>query len=115
SVFTEGHDKVSAVLRHRRAAEREWRELPMQPLGNDRFRAAFRVGAPGRHEYGIAAWVDRFATWRDGLARKARAGLAVASELLEGAALVRGAAERAGDGPDAAALAAPAREAGRAR
>src|SRR5690606_31234383 len=81
-------------------------------LGNDRFRASFRVGAPGRHEYGIAAWVDRFATWRDGLARKAQAGVAVASELLEGAALVREAAERAGDGPDAAALAASARALG---
>jgi starch synthase (maltosyl-transferring) len=94
-ILSEGHDRLAAVLRHRRHGDEGWTEVPMQPLGNDRWRASFTVGEPGRHEYGVAAWVDRFATWRHALERKLEAGLDVSSELLEGAALVRDAASRA--------------------
>ncbi|HSJ97282.1 MAG TPA: alpha-1,4-glucan--maltose-1-phosphate maltosyltransferase, partial [Myxococcota bacterium] len=108
AIFADGHERVSAALRDRRAGKGRWRETPMQALGGDRWRASFRVGAPGRHEYSLAAWLDAFGTWRDGLARKVQAGLDVASEQLEGAELVRAAAARAG-GEDAQALAEAAR------
>jgi starch synthase (maltosyl-transferring) len=78
-----------------------WIETPMRLLGNDRWSARFVVERIGRYEYEIAAWIDRFGTWRHGLARKVDAGLDVRSELLEGAALVEAAARRSTDRADA--------------
>jgi starch synthase (maltosyl-transferring) len=95
SVFTEGHDRVAAALRHRRLGESTWREAPMDPLGGDRWRASFAVPALGRYEYTVCAWVDGFAGWRSGLARKVAARIDVANELSEGAAQVAAAAARA--------------------
>ena len=109
AIFTDGHDLVSAVLRHRRSGESIWTETSLQALGNDRWCARFVVERIGRYEYAIAAWVDRFGTWRHGLSRKVEAGLDVHSELLEGAALVEAAAERCADREDARALGEAAR------
>ncbi len=97
-VFAEGHDRLAAVLRVRFLGEETWREIPMEPLVNDRWEASFAVTQPGTYEYAVHAWVDEFASWRAGLAKKSEAGLEVASELLEGAALVRRVAERASGG-----------------
>jgi starch synthase (maltosyl-transferring) len=102
SIFTEGHDRLAAVLRFRLARESTWHEAPMRPLPNDRWEAEFRVSELGRHEYTVEAWVDHFASWRHGLSKKVEAGQEVGSELLEGAAMVRAAAVRAGGGADAA-------------
>ncbi|HLY38898.1 MAG TPA: alpha-1,4-glucan--maltose-1-phosphate maltosyltransferase [Candidatus Binatia bacterium] len=96
-VFAEGHDRLAAVLRFRRAGEADWREVPMEPRENDRWEATFTVEQLGTYEYTVHAWVDHFASWRSALAKKRDAGLDLASELLEGAALVRRAAERADD------------------
>lgn len=95
NIFTEGHDRLSAVVKHRSHGSRRWHELPMQALPNDRFEASFVVGAPGMHEYTIEAWIDRFGSWRAGLAKKVEAAMEVSSELLEGAAIVEAAAQRA--------------------
>jgi starch synthase (maltosyl-transferring) len=109
-VFADGHDVIAAVLRYR---EREyadpsrvgpWREVPMAPLGNDAWEARFDVERLAIYEYTVQGWVDRFATWRDGLSKKVAAGLEVETELQEGALLVRATAGRAGSG-DAAELA----------
>jgi len=96
-VFAEGHDRLTAVLRFRRAGEDEWCEVPMEPAENDRWEATFTVEQLGTYEYVVHAWVDAFASWRSALAKKRDAGLDVTSELLEGAALIRRAAERATD------------------
>jgi len=97
NIFTEGHDRLCAVLRHRRRGEAEFHELPMRALPNDRFEADFRVGAPGYHEYTLEAWIDRFGSWRSGLAKKTEAGVDVSSELLEGAVIVAEASRRAAE------------------
>jgi starch synthase (maltosyl-transferring) len=97
-VFTDGHDLISAVLRYRSAGgstETAWRETLMQPLGNDRWRASFVVEEVGWYEYQVVGAVNRFESWRHGLERWVKAGQDVASELLEGAAIVREAASRA--------------------
>ena len=96
-VFADGHDLVAAALRYRRSASagEEWHELAMTSITNDRWRASFRVEEVGWYEYEIEAWVDHFASWRHGLERWLKAKQDVASELLEGAALVRAAAARA--------------------
>src|SRR5918993_5415715 len=38
-IFTDGHDVLAAALLYRRTGEHDWREAPMQPLGNDRWQA----------------------------------------------------------------------------
>jgi starch synthase (maltosyl-transferring) len=102
-VFADGHDVLRAVLRVRHAplgapARRsQWHELPLAPCGNDAWRATIDLPDEGWWEYGVQAWVDAWATWRDVLQKKYDAGLDVASELLEGAALVRASADRAGE------------------
>ncbi|MGH7657519.1 MAG: maltotransferase domain-containing protein, partial [Gemmatimonadales bacterium] len=93
-VFTEGHDRVSATLRWREPGG-EWREKAMSPLGNDCFAGACTLTSTGLWEYTVEAWVDRFATWRSGLARKVEARQDVELELAEGAALLEAAAARA--------------------
>jgi starch synthase (maltosyl-transferring) len=98
-IFAEGHDRLAAVLCFRPPRTAAWREVAMQPLVNDRWHGQFTVSQLGEYEYTIVAWVDHFASWRSSLIKKFAAGLNVASELLEGAELVRAAAGRA-DGPD---------------
>ncbi|RUL85925.1 alpha-1,4-glucan--maltose-1-phosphate maltosyltransferase [Tautonia sociabilis] len=93
-VFAEGHDVIRAVLRHRFGDE-PWVETPMTPLGNDRWEASFTLDRIGRFSYTVEAWVDRFASWRDEVSKKAGAGQDIASELLEGAEIVRQASSRA--------------------
>jgi starch synthase (maltosyl-transferring) len=96
-IFADGHDVVAAVLRDRPAGESgKWRETPMTLVapGTDEWAASFEVDAPGWYQYEIAAWVDRFQTWRRDLTIKNAAGQDVALELLEGSRLLAEAAAR---------------------
>ena len=96
-IFTDGHDKVAADLLFRyagprRAASRAkaaWTRVSMTPLVNDRWEAAFTVDTLGFYEFTIEAWVDEFATWRDGLSKKFGAGQDVEMALAEGAGWLR--------------------------
>lgn len=99
-IMSDGHDLLDAVLKH-------WDsggvlvEHPMTLVNNDRWRATFLVAGMGLHRYAVEAWVDHFATWRAGLAKKVEAGLddrETRIELKIGAPFVRRAAERA-EGP----------------
>ena len=93
-VVCEGHDQLGVALRWRAADETAWRELRMQPLGNDRWRARFALERIGRHLFTIEAWRDAFATFRDELGKKHDAGIDIRLELQEGRALVEKAAAR---------------------
>ena len=102
-IFADGHDRIAAVIHYRIAdaptataaipADLEWHQAPMVPAGNDRWTASFLVDTLGRWEYTVEAWIDRFGSWREDLIKKYAAGMEVTSELLEGAALIRRAAE----------------------
>jgi starch synthase (maltosyl-transferring) len=94
-VFADGHDRVAAVLRVKHDAWGRWREAPMEPLGNDRWRAEVELDALGRWRYAVRGWVDRFATWRDELERRVAGRQDVKVELLAGAQLVGEAAAEA--------------------
>lgn len=99
-ILSDGHDLLDAVLKHRDAGGAPF-ETPMELVNNDRWRAAFRAGGVGVHRYSVEAWVDHFATWRHGLAKKVEAGLEDHELLIElkiGAPYVRRAAERAEGG-----------------
>ncbi|HVB48081.1 MAG TPA: alpha-1,4-glucan--maltose-1-phosphate maltosyltransferase [Burkholderiales bacterium] len=92
--FADGHDALRAVLRWRAETDVEWREVEMQPLGNDRWRAELLAGAPGRYRYTVSAWVDHFQTWLKELLRREEAG-DIRLAALAGAALVDECAARA--------------------
>jgi starch synthase (maltosyl-transferring) len=99
-IFADGHDQLTCRLLYRREEEASWQELPMAPLGNDRWRASFEVTVPGRYRYTLEAWVDPYRTWRHDLRRRVDAGQDVGVDLQIGAALIDEAARRA-SGTDA--------------
>ena len=96
-IFKEGHDRIAAVVRHRRRDEAEWHETPMTLVdrGLDRWRAAIRLEENARYLYTIEAWPDAYESWREEVEKKREAGQRVAVELLEGRAIVAGALRRA--------------------
>jgi starch synthase (maltosyl-transferring) len=94
-ILVDGHDALAGRLLHRSIGEETWTESPLAAQRNDRWTGSFRVTAQGRYEFTVEAWVDRFATWRRDLEKKAAAGQDVESDLEEGAELVREASRRA--------------------
>jgi starch synthase (maltosyl-transferring) len=96
-VFADGHEMLSSQLLHRHESEQTWHHTPMQALGNDRWRAAFRTEQIGRYFYCVVGWVDQFHTWRHDLQQRADAGQNLQVDLQIGAQLVEAAAKRADD------------------
>ena len=94
-IFTDGHDAIAAFLLARREGSGEWTEIPMQPLVNDRWFAAFRVGELGRYGFKVQGWVDHFETWRRDLLKRIAAESDAPVDYLIGAELVDAAATRA--------------------
>jgi starch synthase (maltosyl-transferring) len=93
--FCDGHDALRCLLRYRRECAVDWNEVPMEPLGNDRWRGIFAVSDIGVYRYTITAWVDHFTSWCRALAKKVEADQDVAVDLLIGAELVQRASMRA--------------------
>ncbi|MDR5683261.1 MAG: alpha-1,4-glucan--maltose-1-phosphate maltosyltransferase [Armatimonadota bacterium] len=102
-VFADGHDSVACALLWRREDEEDWNEVPMEPVGDDRWRAAFVVDGVGRYRYTVEGWIDRFGSWVRDLEKRMRAGQQTNVDLQIGASLVEDAAGRAA-GPDRADL-----------
>src|SRR5438874_2938253 len=105
-VFKEGHDELTAVLRWRQLtpSQTEPREVAMRPLGNDAWEGQFPLFENGLYAFTVEAWPDLFRSWAGELKRKVDGGREVHSELLEGAALLGSAAERAAAGGAAGGL-----------
>ena len=98
-IFTDGHDSISASLLAHREGSDDWTEIPMRPLVNDRWTAAFRVGELGRYGFKVKGWVDHFETWRRDLLKRIKAESDAPVDYLIGADLIDQAASRA-VGPD---------------
>jgi len=97
-VFTDGHDAIAASVLARRDGSKEWIEIPMKALVNDRWEAAFRVGELGRYGFKVLGWVDHFETWRRDLLKRIKAESDTSLDYLIGAELVAEAAGRATGG-----------------
>lgn len=95
-IFRDGHEKIAAYLKYRPSDASEWSEVEMHFVDNDRWGGAFDLAENTRYVYTIEAIPDHFGTWTDELQKKADAGLDVASELLEGRAIIAETAARAG-------------------
>jgi len=94
NAFADGHDAVRCTLLFRKEGVRKWSETSMESLGNDRWRGEFRVTELGRYLYSVQAWVDRFATWRQDMAKKIASETDVDIDYLIGAALLEEATDR---------------------
>ena len=93
-IFGDGHDHVEARLLVRAPGEKNWTSSALLAVGNDRWRGSFAVPREGMYEYTLAASIDHFDTWQDGLAKKLKAGQDVALELQTGSLIVEATAER---------------------
>ncbi|MCD6028033.1 MAG: alpha,4-glucan--maltose-phosphate maltosyltransferase [Thermomicrobiales bacterium] len=94
-IFKDGHDKIAAVVKYRRADEDDWREAEMRLVDNDRWAGEILLTDNTRYVYTIEAFPDRWATWSDEIGKKLDAGQDVALELLEGRAIIAEALFRA--------------------
>ena len=94
TVFAEGSNGVRASVRWQRLGRREWERLPMEPLGNDRWRGEFPVPDPGEYRYEVEGWVDPYLSWRSLLDRRVAAGSVTPLDLEEGAEILRSLATR---------------------
>jgi len=108
-IYADGHDILRAVLLHRPVSQRDWEEVPMQPLVNDRWQAKFIVSAEGIHLYTLKAWLDPFQSWSRDFSKKLEAGQDISLDLLTGVQLVQAAANGT-SGEDARRLSAWASE-----
>jgi starch synthase (maltosyl-transferring) len=100
TIFADGHDVLRAVVKIKAPQSRKARETPLvhvdKDVDGDTFEGSFAVDALGRWEWTIEAWIDRFASWREELARKVQGGQHdLAGELSEGVVLLQDAARRA--------------------
>lgn len=111
-IFLDGHEQLAAhLLWHEGPRPEDLRRVPMTPLGNDRWQAQVVPRSVGRWRYTVEAWLDRWGSYRNELAKKAAAGVPIALEIEEGRRLLREAAARA-HGPVAPELAELARHVG---
>jgi starch synthase (maltosyl-transferring) len=94
-IFADGHDSIACALAYRHEDDEGWLELPMEPLGNDRWRAAFRADKLGQYIYTLSGWIDPFQTWYKDFLKRIAAQQNVTVDLQIGAALLKSAAERA--------------------
>ena len=88
-IFSHGHDVVKAVLQIRKKGDKEWTEIEMKPLENDRWESSFVLTENTTYEYTIFAWRDSFLSWSAELEKKHEAGQEITSELLEGKKLIQ--------------------------
>jgi starch synthase (maltosyl-transferring) len=95
-VFKDGHDRLAARVRWRRAGRSRWQSTPMQDEVNDHWHATITADQIGRHEFVVEAWRDRFATWRHDVEIKAAVGDDVELELEEGARILESLAAKVG-------------------
>ena len=102
-IFADGHDAITSLLLYRPESSRDWHEVPMQALVNDRWRGTFQVDHCEAYCYTLIGWVDHFKSWARDLEKRIEAGQDISVDREIGAALVDEAAARA-EGSDATAL-----------
>src|SRR6266446_5237835 len=87
-IFRDGHQVIRAAVKWRRKQDEVFDEAPMLPLDNDRWRGEFRPADNARYVFTIEAWTDLFASWLADFTKKVNAERPIASDVLEGIALV---------------------------
>src|SRR5262245_8041699 len=94
-ILREGHEALAAVLRYRTAKDPSWREVPMEPVDNDRWAGRFVLEENTRYLYTIEGYADPYGSWAADLRKRLAADMEASSELAEGAGLLRAILPRA--------------------
>ena len=94
-IFSDGHDVVNASVLIKHEKERQWKEIAMEPQGNDRWEAKWYPEKLGLYQFKIQGWIDHFATWQRYLEKKFMANQDIHVDLLVGAEMVRESAQDA--------------------
>ena len=84
-VFSDGHDKIAAAVVYGSGPKEDWAETPLIFVENDRWSAEISFDKPGPYRYGVIAWRDLYATWRDEATKEARCGCAHRPRIDRGA------------------------------
>ena len=75
-IFRDGHEKLRAVVKYKAPGGRRWLETELHAvdahINGVRWAGEFTVETPGRWEFTIEAWTDRWATWHDELRARSR-------------------------------------------
>ncbi len=87
-IFRDGHQVLRAAVKWRRKRDEVFDEAPMALFDNDRWRGEFIPTDNTRYVFTIEAWTDLFASWLADFTKKVKAARPVASDILEGIALV---------------------------
>ncbi|MEN8185853.1 MAG: alpha-1,4-glucan--maltose-1-phosphate maltosyltransferase [Bacteroidota bacterium] len=88
-VLGDGHDVIAASVLYKHENEKKWKEVRMQHVNNDEWKASFSVIKKGIYSYKVQAWVDHALNWHHGINRKIEDQQQVGSELLEGVELLK--------------------------
>ncbi len=88
-VFADGTAGVAARLCYHPAGRKTWDEIPMEPVGNDRWRVTFAVTETGRFRYTVRAWADPFLTWRDSALKRLETGTIDRANVEEAIGLLK--------------------------
>src|SRR5579862_3120181 len=87
-IFRDGHQVLRAAVKWRRKQDEVFDEAPMLALDNDRWRGEFRPTDNTRYLFTVEAWTDLFASWLADFTKKVNAARPVASDVLEGIAIL---------------------------
>jgi starch synthase (maltosyl-transferring) len=89
-ILTDGHEVLAVALLYRAPDAATWEDLPMSPLGNDRWRGDFQLERCGVYHYAVRAWRDAYWTWLAQAKAKRDAGHNVQLELEAARSLLEG-------------------------
>ncbi|GGD42232.1 alpha-1,4-glucan--maltose-1-phosphate maltosyltransferase [Muriicola marianensis] len=83
-VLGDGHDVIQAEVAFKHEDDKSFTYVRMDHLGNDVYKAEFKVEKQGFYEYKVQGWVDNPLNWQHGIEAKLKDGQIVTSELLDG-------------------------------
>lgn len=102
-ILTDGHDQLGAAVTAVAPGGNRL-AIPLESLGNDRWRAQVPLTETGDYRFTISAWRDPVATWIEHAQKRFKAGADITVELPIGQGWIRLAAENADSEEKRAAL-----------
>lgn len=80
-IISDGHDKVNGCLKIRKSGKRNWEEIPLELIVNDRWFATYKLSEQGLYEYTVEGWIDHAQTWQYNVRKKVENDINVKVEL----------------------------------